>query len=122
MSDLDPEMDGTGERRRYARRRMVRPLRVLEERDAKERIAISQDVSRGGLCFRARRRYSPGDRLTLVWSSVEELPGETWRQATVVRSWRDRSIDETLFPCRVAVAFDLIRVSSAKDRTRRRSD
>ena len=109
-----PPTGEANERRRYARHAMVRPLRVLEERDVKERIAISQDVSRGGLCFRARRRYSPGDRLTLVWSSNEDFSGETWRRATVVRSWRDRSIDETLFPCRVAVAFDLIRLSSRR--------
>ena len=109
----DDEAEPALERRRFLRERMVRPLRVLRETEAKERVAVSEDVSTGGLRFRSRSRYSPGDRLIVAWSPSEGAVQETWRRATVVRSIRDREISGTLFPRRVAVSFDRVVAPSA---------
>ena len=104
----DSDLAASAERRRYFRKRMVRPLRVLRETEAKERVAISEDVSSGGLRFRSRSRYSPGDRLIVAWSPNQGARQETWRRATVVRSIKDDEISATLFPRRIAVTFDRI--------------
>ncbi|MFK7984761.1 MAG: PilZ domain-containing protein [Sandaracinaceae bacterium] len=108
------------ERRRYARTAMVRPVRVsappqypagvrpIRPHMATEdrvQVGITEDVSRGGISFRARRSYSPGHRVMVGWCCSSEGSEETLRLGRVVRCGSEKA-DETGFPYVVAVAFD----------------
>ena len=94
------------DRRRFARTNMIRPVRVLVGSMAKERFGISEDVSPGGLRFRVRGHYAPGDRVVVTWPDDHGDARETCHEATVVRADRDEGTHATLFPQRVAVVFD----------------
>ncbi len=94
------------ERRRYARMHFVRPIRVLREGASMDQVAISQDLSTGGLLFRTRNQYKVGDRIIAGWCSSKRGTGETWKRGTVVRSDRGNPRLATEFPRCAAIEFD----------------
>ena len=87
------------DRRRFARTQYdPTGTRVLVGSMAKERFGISEDVSPGGLRFRVRGHYAPGDRLVVTWPDEQGDARETCHEATVVRADRDEGTTRDPLP------------------------
>ena len=93
------------DRRGGTRHEVWFPVR-LQSSELKDRIAVSRDVSSGGLLLSAKTNLEPGAVVSVSFRVLPEDAEERTVSGRIVRVETNTDDPDGLWPLRIAIAFD----------------